>query len=161
VGANVTQQILEVYPVTDYESPLAAMIAVTTDATFTCSTRNIVRALVEGQSEPVYRYFYTHSNETGPLRFLGAFHGAELFYVFGQLGTTNATPSAAEQQLSDTMIGYWSRFAASGDPNGRGAPQWPASKKGADPYLQLDTQPTAGDGVRTAQCDLWSTLRGS
>jgi para-nitrobenzyl esterase len=161
VGANVTQQILEVYPLSDYESPLAAMIAVTSDATFTCSTRDIVRALVEGQSDPVYRYYYTHSNETGPLRFLGAFHGAELFYVFGQLDTTNATPSAAERQLSTTMIGYWSRFAATGDPNGGGAPQWPAAKKGADPYLELDTQPVAGDGVRTAQCDLWSKLRGS
>jgi para-nitrobenzyl esterase len=161
VGQAATQRILEVYPVTDYESPLAAMIAVTTDATFTCSARNTVRALVEGQTQPVFRYYYTHTAETGPLRFLGAFHGAELFYVFGQLGTNNATPSAAEQELSDTMIGYWSRFAATGDPNGGGAPEWPAAKKGADPFLQLDTPPAAGDGVRTAQCDLWSTLRGS
>jgi para-nitrobenzyl esterase len=59
------------------------------------------------------------------------------------------------------MIGYWSRFAATGDPNGGGAPEWPAAKPGADSHLQLDTQLEAGDGVRTAQCDLWNTLRGS
>ena len=160
-GQVVAQRILEVYPVADYASPLAATIAVTSDATFTCSARNTVRALVEGQSEPVYRYYYTHTVETGPLRFLGAFHGAELFFVFGHIDTTNATPSTAERQLSDAMIGYWSRFAAEGNPNGGGAPEWPTAKKGSDPYLQLDTTPKAGDGVRTAQCDLWRSLRGS
>ena len=161
VGQSLARRILEVYPVTDYASPLAAMIAVTSDATFTCSARNTVRALQEGQSKPVYRYYYTHTVETGPLRLLGAFHGAELFFVFGHIDTNNATPSAAERELSDTMTGYWSRFAATGNPNGGRAPEWPAAKQGTDPYLQLDTTPNAGDGVRTAQCDLWNSLRRS
>jgi para-nitrobenzyl esterase len=160
VGRHVAQQILAEYPVTEFPSPRAALVAATTDAMFTCPTGDAERAFVAGQRKPVYRYFYTHAPETGPLRFVGAFHGAELFSVFGHLDTNEATPTASEQQLSDTVIGYWSRFAATGDPNGGGAPQWPASTRGSDRYLQVDTALKAGAGVRTAQCRFWAHLRG-
>ena len=56
------------------------------------------------------------------------------------------------------MIGYWSCFAATGNPNGGGAPEWPRATTGSDPYLKLDTTIAAGDGVRTAQCDFWDGL---
>ena len=108
----------------------------------------------------MYRYFFTHTFAGGPLAVLGAFHGAELFFVFGNLATPTHQPTAEETALSDAMIGYWSRFAATGNPNGGGAPEWPRAKAGADPYLQLDTTITAADGVRTAQCDFWDGLTG-
>jgi para-nitrobenzyl esterase len=57
-------------------------------------------------------------------------------------------------------MGYWSRFASTGDPNGGGAVEWPRANAGADPYLVLDASIVAGDGVRTAQCDFWDTLSG-
>lgn len=44
----------------------------------------------------------------------GAFHGAEIPFVFGypaELGTE------AEVKLSKTMGCYWSNFAHTGDPN--------------------------------------------
>ncbi|MEX0948648.1 MAG: carboxylesterase family protein [Acidimicrobiia bacterium] len=160
VGPAVTEKILAQYPVTAYDSPLAAMIAATTDPRFTCSARNTVRALLEGQHQPVYRYYFTHTMDGGALRLLGAFHGLDLFFVFGHMNTQNYQPSAAETALSDAMIGYWSRFAATGNPNGGGAVKWPPAKTGADPYLGLDSTIAAGDGVRTAQCDFWDSLTG-
>ena len=80
--------------------------------------------------------------------------------MFGHLETPRYKPTAEETALSDTMIGYWSRFAATGNPNGGGAPEWPPAKAGSDPYLTLDTTITAADGVRTAQCDFWDGLTG-
>ena len=160
VGPALTQRILAAYPVDQYESPRAALIAATTDPRFTCTARNTVRALLEGQSEAVYRYYFTHTMASGPLALLGAFHGAELFFVFGNMKTPTYTPTADEVALSDAMIGYWSRFAATGNPNGGGAPEWPPAQAGADPYLKLDTTITAADGVRTAQCDFWASLTG-
>ncbi|MFI5046618.1 MAG: carboxylesterase/lipase family protein [Acidimicrobiia bacterium] len=158
VSAGLAARVLAAYPVEQYASPGAALIAATTDPRFTCSAANTVQALVAGQSQPVYRYFFTHTMDGGVLRALGAFHGVELFFVFGHVGSTGYVPSAGEVALSDAMIGYWSRFAKTGDPNGGGAVVWPRATAGADPYLSLDATITAGDGVRTAQCDFWSSL---
>jgi len=50
------------------------------------------------------------------------YHGDEIGYVFGTL----ADPTPAQSALSATMMGYWAAFAATGDPNGGGRPEWPA-----------------------------------
>lgn len=160
VGPALTQRILAEYPVDQYATPRAAMIAATTDPRFTCTARNTVRALLQGQSEAVYRYYFTHTMSGGPLALLGSFHGAELFFVFGHVQTPTYKPTADETAVSDAMIGYWSRFAATGNPNGGGAPEWPEAKAGADPALLVDTAIAAADGVRTAQCDFWDGLTG-
>jgi para-nitrobenzyl esterase len=69
-------------------------------------------------------------------------------------------PSVAELALSDTMIGYWTRFAAAGDPNGAGNRSWPAYSQGSDTVLVLDDVPNLVDGVRTAKCDFWDQIAG-
>ena len=134
------------------------MIAVTTDALFTCAARRTVQAAVAGQGQPVYRYFFTHTMAGGALRVLGTFHALDLFFVFGHLDTTGYVPTADEQALSVAMMHAWAKFAATGDPNGTGAPAWSRAEVGADPYLQLDTPISSGDGVRTQQCDFWDSL---
>ena len=57
----------------------------------------------------------------------GAGHTAELPYVFGKFGGLfYPPPSAANVAMSARIESYWTRFAASGDPNGPGLPAWPA-----------------------------------
>jgi para-nitrobenzyl esterase len=58
------------------------------------------------------------------------------------------------------MIGYWTRFAATGDPNGAGAVEWPRFEPAADTHLVLGTPIAAGAGIRTEQCDFWEQLAG-
>jgi para-nitrobenzyl esterase len=70
------------------------------------------------------------------------------------------TPSAGENALADAMDGYWSRFAAAGDPDGSGAVAWPLYDATADAVLQLDDTPVAASGIRTAQCDFWDQTFG-
>jgi len=38
--------------------------------------------------------------------------------------------SADEQAMSATMVGYWTQFAKTGDPNGSGSPMWPVLHDG-------------------------------
>jgi para-nitrobenzyl esterase len=183
-GQAVVDQVLTLYPTANYPTPRAAYVDAATDYRWTCPNRRIANALSNAQREPVFRYFFTHTVESGPAAALGAFHTEELMWVFHAFSsqTTGAfTPSAGELALSDEMIGYWTRFAATQDPNGAGAIHWPVYGKNADnpggsdvffdsgvlgklqkdTYLQLDTAISEGAGYHAAVCDsFWDKLAG-
>jgi carboxylesterase type B len=69
--------------------------------------------------------------EVGITLNIGAYHSGELQYLYGFSTRTDGTPKqsrgldAAERRLSTEMIGYWGAFAAKGNPNHRGALEWP------------------------------------
>jgi carboxylesterase type B len=56
------------------------------------------------------------------------------------------------------MGGYWRTFAAQGDPNFAGAPDWPTYDPSQDSALQSDVQTSPIDRVRAPQCDFWDAL---
>ena len=56
------------------------------------------------------------------------------------------------------MLGYFTRFAASGDPNGDAAVVWPAYDAATDPYLELGDPVRAGTKLRESHCDFWASL---
>lgn len=65
----------------------------------------------------------------------GAFHSAELWYVFGTLDRCWRPMEEADYELSDRMTGYWTNFARYGNPNGPGLPEWePCTEK--NPHIQ-------------------------
>jgi para-nitrobenzyl esterase len=157
----LADRILAEYPSSEYGgSPRRAYVALTSDAKFICTARWAARALAAGQEEPVFRYYFTHpyTNGTAGLLQLGAYHAAELPYVFGNLGIAGYVPTAGELALGATIQGYWSRLAATGDPNGEGAVAWPSYDAASDPFLLLDDPVAAGAGVRARQCDFWDSL---
>ena len=116
---------------------------------------------------PVWRYLYTHrfENDAG-LNASRAFHMAKTFFVFGNFSlisppfanAVNYMPAAAEVTFTSDMMGYWTRFAATGNPNGAGATEWPAYDATADSLLQLDDTFTPINGYHNPQCDYLSTL---
>lgn len=54
----------------------------------------------------------------------GAFHSAELWYVFGSLSYCWRPLEQSDYQLSDKMIAYWSQFMKTGNPNSEGKTDW-------------------------------------
>lgn len=153
--------LLAEYPAASYTSPRAALVALTTDTTWTCPIRKVVRSLAKHQSEPVFRYHFSWKAPGAQGQLVGATHGLELPFVFGTFGAiANGAfkPTAADTALSKAMQGYWSRNAAAGDPNGGSDVAWPRYDAAADPYLELDTTIAAQAGLATAHCDTFDAI---
>ena len=157
VFGRLADRVLEVYPLSAYASPRWAWIALTTDAAFTCPARTIAAAAAA--TAPVYRYWFTKDPEGAAGVAYGAFHGLELTYVFQHLDAvadaTGYTPSDADLEIEAAMGAAWSALAADGAPD---AARWPELDPETDPYLELGSEISAGEGVRTEACDLWDAL---
>jgi para-nitrobenzyl esterase len=81
-----------------------------------------------GRSKP-YVYYFAHrpAAPKSPCGYgCGAGHGAEIRYVFDQLGQDARPWSAQDHQLAARLADTWASFARSGNPNGKGLPAWPA-----------------------------------
>ncbi|MGH9712901.1 MAG: carboxylesterase/lipase family protein [Candidatus Acidiferrales bacterium] len=160
-GAGVANQVLSLYPATDYDTPEYALIAVHSDYQLSCEVRNVALAAAGAGRPNVWRYFYTHRYENDSnLNALRAFHTAELWFVFGNLPTVTGSyvPSAAELTFSSDMMGYWTRFAATGNPNGGGATPWLPYDAANENMLELDETFTPLNGYHIPQCNYLSTL---
>jgi len=163
VGPNVADQVLALYPATDYDSPSDAMAHVRSDYYITCKDRQIALVAAGANRPNVWRYFFTHTLETSAsfLNGLGAFHFEEVPFVFDNFQNIFGvayTPTAAETQLSSEMMGYWTRFAATGDPNGANSTQWLRYDSGNESTLRLDDTIATINFYHKDQCDYLTTL---
>jgi len=70
-----------------------------------------------------FLYYFDYGPKPGKVG-----HGAELRYVFGNFGGLlfGIAKTPENRAMSDTILSYWVNFAANGNPNGPGLPQWPA-----------------------------------
>ena len=143
-GAANAAGINGVYPPQSYASPSLAEIAVA-QGSKACIARTFDREW--SQYVPVFAYQF--DDEATPSYFppvsypTRAFHTSELEYLFplfhGGQGTAHPL-SPAQEGLSDTMVGYWTTFARTGNPNTPLAPRWKPYTAAADNVLDLVEQ---------------------
>lgn len=79
--------------------------------------------LIEKQNYHPYLYYFTRKL---PGDEAGAFHSAELWYMFGTLDRCWRPLTEADQELSRRMVQYWCNFIKWGDPNAKNLPEWNA-----------------------------------
>jgi para-nitrobenzyl esterase len=109
------------------ESEIPASIAnALTDTMFGYGIRTIVRAIAQRQPR-TFRYLFTHA---GAHTANPPVNGNDNTYAFG-----TGEFDARDRALSDAMLAAFCNFAATGDPNGPGAPRWPAYDPQRDNYL--------------------------
>ena len=68
----------------------------------------------------VYRYQFTKENG-----YYGTYHSGEMIYCYGNVGRAHQFAyDDSDYALSKTMVGYWTNFAKTGNPNGDSLPIW-------------------------------------
>ena len=106
----------------------------------------------------VYMYRFTHrvpGNEQYAK--YGAFHSGELAYVYDNLKFLNRPWQPVDTELAKTLSAYWANFIKTGDPNGKGLPEWPNYTVTANKIMLLGDKPEAKTLPDKAALDLLMT----
>lgn len=141
---------------TDADAERVAAATLFGDQRYVISARYLAEQM-KTVSSPGRTYYFQFLPEAQRERFPGAPHGSEVAYAFGDTGDPDAEryPGPEGEALGDAMAGYWTRFAATGDPNGDGAPEWPEYDAESDTWMVLDApEPEAKPGVLKDKLDL-------
>ena len=144
------QQALEQLPNPDpvdallAELPIPQRLDELASATqFTCPSIALADGFAAGGAPTyVYRFDRIRPGDHD----IGAYHGAEIPYVFDTHDAWLPTDEH-DRTLTRQMMGYWTRFAATGDPNQPGAPRWPRWDTGHRAQV-------LGDEVRSETIDV-------
>ena len=146
----LTDRMWSLYPAESDAAVEPALLRIMTDLTFTCPARFAARAMALVGTK-AYQYQFTRVLPGGES--LGAYHAAEINYVFGNWPEW-LPHEPVDATLGEAMQTYWSRFAATGDPNGPGLPRWPAHEGATDQHLEFGTAVGAGSGLLREACDV-------
>ncbi|MFG2142958.1 carboxylesterase/lipase family protein [Streptomyces sp. NPDC048696] len=151
------------YPASRYGNDhRLAFAAAFGDYLVACPTREAARRLATATPGRVFAYEF--ADRSAPMLYnlhpdfpMGAYHGAELPYLFGYLPAGDVKLNPGQTRLSQTMATLWSRFAADGAPD---PAVWPSTAP--DPYRPLSLAPDAitprTDFDAAHQCAFWATL---
>jgi para-nitrobenzyl esterase len=150
------QEILAAYPEPAGAEPLAVLNRVLTDAIWTRPARALARD-ISRCGQKAFLYYFT-KGRLGRLERFGAFHGIEIRFALGTDLTAKEPFTEEDWTLSQTMQAYWVRLAETGDPNGPGAPAWPAYEETTDLCLELGAEIKAGPHPWGKACDVFDRI---
>ncbi len=124
-----------------------------------------------GIGQNAYHYWFKHDPLYDPDRAdLGAAHTGEIPYVFGNLCAPRTYPGGSsvdlmcgnpdEEAFADMVSQYWVNFAATGNPNGEGLPEWPSvDQLGPNEAMLLDGADTGvGPWLGEAKIALYDAM---
>jgi para-nitrobenzyl esterase len=166
---NGMDVVLQHYPLPSYGSGALAWSAVYTDRMFACPQLRDARQLA--RRVPTFVYEFADPHGIGLIPFppdlpSGASHSSELPLLFDladgpiDIGTGKKIPLSDEQKaLANLMIGYWTQFARTGNPNFSGALPWPAymahDQANALVLAPGDSMLTLSNTGAEHQCGFW------
>jgi para-nitrobenzyl esterase len=167
-GVKLGPLVLAQYPLANYANADEALAASQTDSAFACPARLADQLL--SRFVPVFAFEF--NDEGAPEIFLppvsfpyGAAHQSELQYLFpaDDLRHIPGSPPALDEDqrdLSSTMIGYWTHFAKSGDPNANGTGPWPSYNASTDEFQSMvPSAPITEAGFADShKCQFWDEV---
>ncbi|MFL6216032.1 MAG: carboxylesterase/lipase family protein [Blastocatellia bacterium] len=146
------------YPVNSDEEVAAGYLASLRDTAFTLPMRTWARMTATGRAK-AYLYFFSHAPPNPQSKVLGAYHAAEIVYVFNNLKQVDRPFQDVDYRLADLMSSYWVNFATTGDPNGKGLPRWTPYDNSAEPYLDFGDTARSSNHLLKPQLDFLERLQ--
>jgi len=118
--------------------------------TFLCGSRYIANEMAE-RGNDVFHYYFTRVRPGGEK--VLAYHGAEIPYALDT--TANWLPAdEIDEKLTAAMSQYWLNFAATGNPNGAGLPDWQAYEIASKGYQELGAEIKPGANLEAGICNI-------
>ena len=134
VGDSSVEDYLKSYQLTEHQAEVEALLSnedtnhkldrIGTAYEMLCPSLEMAVNVSAGQ-RPAYVYQLTRVREGSPWQAVGAYHGAEIPYVFNTHDTWLAT-NEVDHELTAQIQQYWLNFAKTGNPNDNGLPAWGA-----------------------------------
>jgi para-nitrobenzyl esterase len=137
------------YPPELFGSALVAYAFFWNDV-YTCTMRAQAQEMAN-RNATAYLYQFSRVNGFGAANGIGAFHGSELPYVFGNF-VPPFTEDATDVQISQFMMSAWTQFARHGNPNGPALPQWSHYQTSLDDFLEIADTVSLQTGLDAQAC---------
>lgn len=150
IYGDMADQYLKLYPGTNIEG---SALDAARDGFYGWSAVRLARAQTR-LGVPAYLYFFDHYYPAEVAEHLEAFHGSELPYEFGNIGSSEVLPKAwpkppndlQERALSEAIMNYFTGFARIGHPVAQGEPNWrPYGHNLA--YMDFRNEPHASENL--------------
>jgi len=153
---GVEAAVTAAYPAPTDSAIHDAAVQWVNDWWFHGTARAVARA-VAARGVPVFLYGFSRVPPSQPTARggFGAFHSAEIEYLFGFAPPWGRTGlyEETDRALSRAMSGAWLHFTRTGNPNGEGLPMWPAYEKSSDRHLDFGAEIRAGSGLHAQALD--------
>jgi len=141
-----SEPLIEAYGVSEKEVTRGARDLIR-DAAFGWHTWSWARLQSAHEKSPAYLYYFDqHPSypEDSPQHNHGSPHGQEIAYVFQTLDLNSPDATESDAEISEAMARYWTNFAKTGNPNGKGLPEWPAFDSGTSKVMYFQQKPKLG-----------------
>jgi len=142
-GAD-TDAALAIWPADLEATPTESFRRALSELLFVCPAEDLARVASRAAATYLYEFARTPPGELGD-RF-GAFHGVELWYLFGR----GAAFPEAERPVRDTMHDAWVGFASEGAP--RTTPAWPHYAEDAPAIFRIESPAAIEHDVSEGRC---------
>jgi para-nitrobenzyl esterase len=154
---DFAEEFEQVYQVKSEADIVPALLAAGRDTTFSSHMRQWARATTSAGSA-AYLYSFEHIPPHPQKDVLKAFHASELPYVFNVIPSQDPREAGfaytdADRRMAAAMSTYWTNFVATGDPNGKGLPRWPAYDIEREPYLRIADPISVGNHLLKRELD--------